>query len=124
MSIDREKVIKGLQCCQNIDVICMDISCYEPEFSECPYHGMEEGCVATLAKDALELLKEQDCNYCGTVFDVAYKAGKADAVVRCKDCKNSEPWYGDKSRCFLWHETGIDVFNDGFCNYGERQEGR
>lgn len=47
-----------------------------------------------------------------------------DAVVRCKDCKHSEPWYGDKSRCFLWHETGIDVFNDGFCNYGERKEGR
>ena len=45
-------------------------------------------------------------------------------VVRCKDCKHSEPWYSDKSRCFLWHETGIDVFNDGFCNYGERKEGR
>lgn len=45
-------------------------------------------------------------------------------VVRCKDCEHSEPWYGDKSRCFLWHETGIDVFNDGFCNYGKRKEGR
>ena len=49
---------------------------------------------------------------------------EAVPVVRCKDCKHSESWYGDKSRCFLWHETGIDVFNDGFCNYGERKEGR
>ena len=45
-------------------------------------------------------------------------------LVRCKDCEHSEPWYGDKSRCFLWHETGIDVFNDGFCNYGKRKEGQ
>ena len=49
---------------------------------------------------------------------------KEQKLVRCKDCKHSEPWYSDKSICFLWHETGIDVFNDGFCNYGERQEGR
>ncbi len=43
-------------------------------------------------------------------------------VVTCGECKHSEHWYGDKSRCFLWHETGIDVFEDGFCNYGERKE--
>ena len=46
---------------------------------------------------------------------------KMQELVRCKDCANSEHWYGDKSRCFLWNETGIDVFNDGFCNYGERK---
>ena len=43
-------------------------------------------------------------------------------VVRCKDCKHSEHWYGDKRRCFLWHETGIDVFEDGYCNYAERKD--
>lgn len=43
-------------------------------------------------------------------------------VVRCKDCKYCEHWYADKGRCFLWHESGIDVFEDGFCNYGERRE--
>ena len=40
-------------------------------------------------------------------------------VVHCIDCKHSEVWYGDKRRCFLWHEAGIDVFEDGYCNYGE-----
>ena len=43
-------------------------------------------------------------------------------VIRCKDCKHCEHWYADKGRCFLWHEGGIDVFGDGFCNYGERSE--
>lgn len=43
-------------------------------------------------------------------------------VVRCKNCKHAEHWYGDKSRCFLWHEGGIDVFDDGYCSYGERKD--
>lgn len=43
-------------------------------------------------------------------------------VIRCKDCKNSDPWYADERRCFLWSENGISVFDDGFCNYAERKE--
>ena len=53
-----------------------------------------------------------------------YQKGYSDRdaeLVRCKDCKHSEEWYGDKRRCFLWHESGIDVFEDGFCNYGKRK---
>lgn len=42
-------------------------------------------------------------------------------VIRCKDCKNSDPWYADERRCFLWSENGISVFDDGFCNYAERR---
>lgn len=42
-------------------------------------------------------------------------------VVRCKDCKHSERWYRDRVRCFLWCETGIGVFEDGYCNYAERK---
>ena len=43
-------------------------------------------------------------------------------VIRCKDCRNSDPWYADERRCFLWSENGISVFDDGFCNYAERKE--
>lgn len=43
-------------------------------------------------------------------------------IIRCKDCKYCEHWYADKGRCFLWHEGGIDVFEEGFCNYAERRE--
>ena len=48
-----------------------------------------------------------------------------DELVRCKDCVYSKPWYKDKSLCYLWSETGIDVFNDGYCSYGgsEKKEG-
>lgn len=60
----------------------------------------------------------------------AFKFMLADAptadvveVVRCKNCKHSEHWYGDKQRCFLWHEDGIDVFETGYCSYGERKDG-
>ena len=42
-------------------------------------------------------------------------------IVRCKDCKHSEHWYRDKARCFLWYEGGIDVWEDGYCSYGERR---
>ena len=42
-------------------------------------------------------------------------------VIRCKDCKHSEHWYRGKRRCFLWHETGIGVFEGGYCNYGKRR---
>ena len=41
-------------------------------------------------------------------------------VVRCQECKHSSKWYGDKCRCFLWSKIGIDVFDDGFCSYGEK----
>jgi hypothetical protein len=42
-------------------------------------------------------------------------------IVRCKYCKHSEEWYGDKRRCFLWNENGIDVFEDGYCSYGKKE---
>lgn len=46
---------------------------------------------------------------------------EAEPVVRCKDCKNSEHWYRDRRRCFLWSEDGVSVFDNGFCNYGEKK---
>ena len=42
-------------------------------------------------------------------------------VVRCKDCANSKHWYADKRMCFLWNESGIGVFENDFCSYGEKR---
>ena len=42
-------------------------------------------------------------------------------VVRCKDCKNSSHWYGDRCRCNLWTDIGVAVFEDGYCSYGEKR---
>ena len=53
----------------------------------------------------------------------AMPAVDAVPVVRCKDCKNSDAWYGDKRICRLWNDKdGHDVFEDGFCSYGERRD--
>ena len=43
-------------------------------------------------------------------------------VIRCKDCEHSKYWYRDKHLCYLWSETGIGVFEDGYCSYGERRK--
>lgn len=43
-------------------------------------------------------------------------------VVRCRKCKHSHAWYADRRTCELWSETGVSVFNDGYCSYGERRE--
>ncbi len=52
---DREKVLKGLECCKRME---MD---YEIEYcpDECPYSNNRD-CIQTLCSDALELLKEQE----------------------------------------------------------------
>lgn len=42
-------------------------------------------------------------------------------IIRCNDCKNSEHWYRDRRRCFLWSNDGVSVFDYGFCNYAERR---
>jgi hypothetical protein len=59
--VDREKVIKGLECC--VKKVCI----YESTKKECPYwklcgnhEGAFEDCTTALAKDALELLKAQE----------------------------------------------------------------
>lgn len=44
-------------------------------------------------------------------------------VIRCKDCKNSSHWYGDRCRCNLWTDIGVAVFEDGYCSYGEQKDG-
>lgn len=71
------------------------------------------------------VIVRNDGGYFGTVKSEIVEAQETEdivSVIRCKDCKHSEPWYADKRRCFLWSDAGIDVFEDGFCNYAERKE--
>ena len=55
-------------------------------------------------------------------LDKKVRNGELVEVVRCKDCKHRRPFYRDKGICDLWATDGIDVFDDGFCNYGERRD--
>ena len=64
--IDKEKVIKGLDCLANDNAACS---------SDCPYYEnrVPAGCFQAMARDALKLLKEQEpakpdgenCSRCG-----------------------------------------------------------
>lgn len=95
--IDREKVIKGLECCSVPGGNC----------PECPYgrYGVDENgleCDNKLALDALELLKtekktkvvfkqydgsiESECGNCGLYLDKAYS--------RCPKCNKELDWNG------------------------------
>ena len=37
----------------------------------------------------------QECKGCSTIFDVAYKAGKDDSIIRCYTCKHRRHISGD-----------------------------
>ena len=50
---DREKVIKGLECCQKSG------ACFNVKGPTCPYY-IKTGCADQLIEDAYALLKEQE----------------------------------------------------------------
>lgn len=64
--VDREKVIKALECCA-----------YKQNCIECPYYKGNSTCMDDKDKDALELLKEQE--------DLGAEQHPQE-LVRCKDC--------------------------------------
>lgn len=102
---NKEKVIKGLECCTKYGLMCGlhcdgyegwtngEIVRFDDHSAECPYLKCETGCVITLARDALELLKEQDaikpewskgtafCGNCG------HRLEKKNRFTNCK-CQN------------------------------------
>ena len=91
--MDREKVIKGLECCNQVEEGC----------EVCPYYNDFNGCMLELREDALALLKEQE------------------AVIRCKDCKHYN--IIGCSKGFGWCERyDIGHADDWFCADGERKD--
>ena len=57
---DMKKVIKGLEICsEHGSWHGLDCELNEA-YKDCPYRGCETGCIVTIAKDALQLLKEQE----------------------------------------------------------------
>lgn len=58
--IDQKKVIRGLEICSELGS-WHGLNCEDNEvYKDCPYRGCETGCVVTIAKDAIALLKEQE----------------------------------------------------------------
>lgn len=55
-----EKVIKGLEICSEHGS-WHGLDCKHNEaYKDCPYRGCKTGCIVTIAKDALVLIKEQE----------------------------------------------------------------
>ena len=95
---DREKVIKGLEICSEHGswhgLYCEHNGAYK----DCPYRGCETGCVVTIAKDAIALLKEQEpktghwiesagddkCSVCGAIYSDLYP--DYDQTHYCPNC--------------------------------------
>ncbi len=96
--IDQKKVIRGLEICSELGswhgLNCEDTKAYK----DCPYRGCETGCVVTIAKDAIALLKEQEpvkpdynpyyqewyCGNCGKMIPKAYNY--------CNYCGKAVKW--------------------------------
>lgn len=84
---------------------------------------------------AISYIKDNQCKRCSDIglcgkcavltavklFE-SIPAADVRPVVLCKDCVYSSSWYRDKRLCILWNEDGIDVFEDGFCNYGTKSD--
>ena len=116
---DRERVIKGLMCCQYSSKSHCD---------GCPYcyEGLcgTNDCTADLASDALDLLKQETanlykCQNCGTWVS-------AKNVIRCKDCKYwSAERINDFNKCRRWINVGVKNFatmGEWYCADGERRD--
>ena len=101
---DKEKVIKGYECCLRINGGCKD----------CPYWDKTKSnkCERKLKRDAIAVLKEQP------------------QIVRCKDCKyyNKSGHFCKSSKLMnktadaMVHTYGMDVYDDWFCADGEREK--
>ena len=97
---DREKVIKGLEICSEHGS-WHGLDCEHNEaYKDCPYRGCETGCVVTIAKDAIALLKEQEaveptidkygnkrCGNCGHKLQSI-----ADMDLFCCKCGRQVKW--------------------------------
>ena len=122
--VDKEKVIKGLEICSEHGA-WHGCDCELNEaYKDCPYHGCETGCVVTIAKDAIALLKEQKKR----INELEEKLrlleyGDQDIikVTRCKDCKHAKEWsfYRNSDRTILCALRDEATKPDWFCADGE-----
>ena len=86
---DREKVIKGLECCTRGDVCISDC----PYFKEVP---MADGrCITAVQADALAMLKEQE-----PVIPKEERLNDVDSIYRCGNC-GTHFYYRQQKYCAI-----------------------
>lgn len=90
---DREKVIRGLECCLPTGLVKSGDAC-----NQCPYGSLDKRhsdgyCIRKIMEDALELLKEQEpvahaawlCKETSTAYDL-YGVKTWAAKYKCSKC--------------------------------------
>ena len=126
--INLENVIKGLEICSEHDS-WHGLDCeHNGAYKDCPYRGCETGCVVTIAKDALALLKEQEetiSSFQGTIRKLNAALEEQPDIVRCKDCKNWIAGYITDQDDFIPSKCGkykqmVGHSSDDFCSLAER----
>lgn len=100
---DRDKIIKGLECCQ----ISMSEEDPFAMCEDCPYKDISlfvDCCRSVMCKDAVELIKTQE------------------EVVHCKDCKHSTDYSAMyQVRPYKCEKHSWFREADWFCADGERR---
>ena len=133
--MDREKVIKGQECCQ----ISMSEENPFEKCEECPYNyiGISvQDCRSVLSGNTLALLKEQQQQIWEFQDQVEYLTDKQKeqkflvdsdgkitplpVVVRCKDCKH---WCKALIQCSKFTVNGVAHYTspEWFCADGEKR---
>lgn len=106
--IDREKVIKGIEC------LLTDGKC---DLFNCPY-GEVGSCLNAVLYDAIELLKEQKAQK--FFVDESGKIAPIPVIVRCKDCKWLLECENGELQCEI-KQGWFPVKPDWFCADGEKK---
>ena len=101
--MDMENVIKGLEICAEHGS-WHGLDCEHNEaYKDCPYRGCETGCIVTIAKDALSLLKEQEAR----ILD----------WDELEDWENAV-WFDDKDEheCYIAIIANVGTYDAKFVN--------
>ena len=92
---DREKVIKGLECCMKWTGEPNTATCH---CSDCSYTNIDilgERCLIDLINDALALLKEQEAIEAKQGEWIYCEDASGQDGYKCSECGFFEPWYYD-----------------------------
>ena len=110
---DREKVIKGLECCAHEEI---------GDCENCPYNENTPHCDISMMRDAIAMLKEQEtslekvaADYGLTVDGVSFALDQYQTVI-------SEITHGRMSKLSYYARDILSVANDVQCNGCELKE--
>lgn len=102
MMPDMEKVVKGLEICsEHGSWHGLDCELNEA-YKDCPYRGCETGCIVTIAKDALALLKQEavEVIHHEAPYGYPFNTGKCPVCFQqldegdkfCRECGQAVKW--------------------------------